>query len=214
MLLLQKIQQFKWSKSKGKHIKKYNYTEIEVVFSKFLFLSKQSLAYTGSNNHIHNDIVHKSFISSTGLEQGYETILFQNEKNISNEMQGKVMTDTRSRETGKTQWETNTAVNNKRSQNFSELNENNAIMQYKKIIISIEIQDYQWPWISRMPASEQKMFLETYLKAISYFSKNSKVQKNLQDSISHVMTHVIRVQKSYYIKRICDWTFLVWFFSC
>lgn len=129
-------------------------------------------------------------------------------------MQGKVMTDTRSRETGKTQWETNTAVNNKRSQNFSELNENNAIMQYKKIIISIEIQDYQWPWISWMPASEQKMFLETYLKAISYFSKNSKVQKNLQDSISHVMTHVIRVQKSYYIKRICDWTFLVWFFSC
>lgn len=43
------------------------------------------------------------------------------------------------------------------------------------------------------------MFLETYLKAISYFSKYSKEQKNLQDSISYVMTRVIHVQKSFHI---------------
>lgn len=82
-------QQIKWSKSKGRHIKKYNYTEIEVVFSKFLFIPKWPLIQAGTKDHIHKGMAQKSSLApdySKAMKTLFPTL--KNKKKRSNETQG------------------------------------------------------------------------------------------------------------------------------
>lgn len=81
-------QQIKWSKPKGRHIKKYNYTEIEVVFSKFVFIPKWPLIQAGTKDHIHKGMAQKSSLApdySKGMKTLFPTL---KKKKRSNETQG------------------------------------------------------------------------------------------------------------------------------
>lgn len=150
-------QQIKWSKSKGRHIKKYNYTEIEVVFSKFLFIPKWPLIQAGTKDHIHKGMAQKS-----SLAPDYSKAMKTLFPTLKNKKKGQMRRKDKQRQI----WElgrqgklckTNTLANSE-GPNISPSSMKKAIMQHKIISINSEIKDYQWPWPSLIPVSEQKMF--------------------------------------------------------